>query len=88
MAVTPDSLLSLSEDEQALVARVEAKIDSELRLKYEEGKPVYVRNAVLREALDANERVHDALRALYISAGWSIVSYSNDEGEWWAFSAS
>lgn len=88
MAVTPASLSSLSSEEQALVSRVETSIDSELRLKYETGKPVHVRNALIREALDANPRVKEALQALYVSAGWVITSYSNDEGEWWSFYAS
>lgn len=85
MAVTPTSLSTLSENEQAVVARTESAIDTELRLNFESGKPVYVRNAIIRNALEENPRVINAIKSLYQAAGWTIVDYDSPEGLWFSF---
>lgn len=88
MAVTPSSLSTLSDNEQAIVARTETAIDAELRLQFETGKPVYVRNVIVRDALAENVRVINTIKALYTAAGWDIVEYDSPEGRWFSFSES
>lgn len=88
MVVTPSSLSSLSENELALIARVEVDIDKELRLNFVQGKPVYVRNAILRKAYAENVRVINAIKSSYASAGWTITEYESEDGPWLSFAES
>lgn len=85
MAVTPASLSTLSDNEQAIVSRVESAVDAELRAHFETGKPVYVRNAIIRDALEENVRVKNTLKGLYVAAGWSITEYDSPEGTYFLF---
>jgi len=61
-------------------------IDTELRLYFETGKPVFIRNVILRDAFSLNIRVSNFLKSLYEGAGWTIVQYDSPEGAWWSFS--
>lgn len=86
MAVTPSSLEILSEEELAIISRVETSIDAELRLKFKSGKPVEIRNVLIRPVLEKNEALFVELKNRYSLAGWNIVEYQSKEGLWLSLS--
>lgn len=86
MAITPASLTTLSTNELAVASRVEAAIDAELRLKFETGKAVAIRNVLIRPAVEENPRVLEEVKSRFDAAGWDIVEYDSKEGIWLSMS--
>lgn len=86
MAATPSSLLTLSTREQNIITKAEAAIDADLRKKFERGKPVLIRHALIDYVFDENPRVLEALLDLYSGAGWDIVDYEKNGRKWFSFS--
>ena len=87
MAVTPVSLITLSTNELATITRIESVVDAELRLKYEVGKPVAVRNVLIRPILEENPSLLLELKNRFVATGWDIVEYNSEQGIWLSFSA-
>jgi len=86
MAVTPISLATLTIEELAVISRVETTVDAELRLKYEAGKAIAIRNVLIRAVLELSDAVLVEFKGRYSSAGWTLREYSSDEGIWFSFS--
>ncbi len=85
MAVTPQSLVALTTEEQEVVTRAETAIDAELRLKFVPNKPTKIRFAIIDFVYDENQRVLDAIINLYTAVGWKIIKYDSDNGPWLNF---
>lgn len=86
MAITPASISTLSTNELATISFAETAIDAELRLKFESGKAVAIRNVLIRDVLELNPNCLVELKSRYTSAGWTIVEYDSPEGTWLSFS--
>lgn len=86
MAITPAQCTTLNSDDLALVAKIETEIDKELLLSYEVDKIIHVRNSIVRDAFEANERVLTRIIANYEALGWTVTRYENErQGPYLAF---
>lgn len=85
MAITPESLNSLSTAELAVITKAETIIDAELREKFIQNNPVPIRYGIIDFVFDENERVVDQLIENYEDQGWVITKYESKDGRWLNF---